>query len=101
MKTFSIKKGFNIEDRLIKNGFTKYDGEEPMWAAKIQKGEYITVTSDLETVNIYETPENMKEKDFIKYLTGNDSDYNKYLAQYCISEGDDTRCNLLYALGIM
>lgn len=101
MKTFSIKKGFNIEDRLIKNGFTKYDGEEPMWAAKIQKGEYITVTSDFETVNIYEVPKSMTEKQFIQYLTGNPTDYNKHLSMYCLADFEDLRCNLLYALGIM
>lgn len=101
MKTFNIQKPFNIEARLKQNGFTFYDGEEPMWAAKIQKGEYITVANDLETVSIYELPDDMKEKDFIKYLVGNEGEYNEHLANYCTGESSgDTRCNLLYALGI-
>lgn len=100
MKTFKIKNGFNIEKRLTDNGFTMYDGEEPMWAAKIQKGEYITVTRDFETVNIYYTPEGMTDKQFVQYLTGNGEDYNKYLAPYCAHDYEDTRCNLLFALGI-
>ena len=100
MKTFKIKKGFELEKRLCENGFTKYDGVEPMYAAKIQKGEYITVTQDFETVNIYYTPNEMTDKQFVQYLTGNPEDYNKYLAMYCRSDFEDTRCNLLFALGI-
>lgn len=100
MKKMSMK--FNsVSEILISRGFEKVVDSfgKKLFVSKLSSHEYIVVSNNSKSVNIYITPETMNDRDFVSYLTGDYDSYNKYLSAYILGECDDPRCRLSYALG--
>lgn len=100
MKKMSMKFS-SVSEILINRGFEKVSdsfGKE-LFVSKLSSHEYIVVSNNSKSVNIYITPETMNDRDFVSYLTGDYDNYNKYLSAYILGECDDPRCRLSYALG--
>lgn len=100
MKKMSMK--FNsVSEILISRGFEKVASSygDELFVSKLSRHEYIVVSNNSKSVNIYITPETMNDRDFVSYLTGDYDSYNKYLSAYILGECDDPRCSLSYALG--
>lgn len=100
MKKMSMKFS-SVSEVLINRGFEKVVdsfGNE-LFVSKLSNHEYIVVSNNSKSVNIYITPETMNDRDFVSYLTGDYNSYTKYLSAYILGECDDPRCRLSYALG--
>ena len=105
MKEFKISCGETAESRLLNNGFEKFkfkSSDEVIYIAKLNDGwgvnRYITVTGDMDCVNIFDLPKDITEKDFIEAMTGDNEAMTNYVWDHV--EEDDDKCNILYVLGL-
>lgn len=86
----------SVEKRLLDNGFTLVGEIEPFYVAKFPNGEFITVTTDFETILIYKFPLCVTDEEFINMF---DSYTFRELRELRKYEVRDNRCNIMYALG--
>ena len=105
MKEFKISYRETAESRLLNNGFEKFkfkSSEEVIYIAKLNDGcgvnRYITVTGDMDCVNIFDLPKDITEKDFIEAMAGDNEAMTNYVWDHV--EEDDDKCNILYVLGL-
>ena len=108
MKEFKISCGETAERRLLNNGFEKFkfkSSDEVIYIAKLNDGlgvnRYITVTGNMDCVDIFDLPRDITEKDFIEAMTGDNESLTTYVWDHvCCDEEDESKCSILYVLGL-
>ena len=109
MKEFKISyNNETAESRLLNNGFEKFkfkSSNEVIYIAKLNDGwgvnKYITVTGDMDCVDIFDLPRDITEKDFIDAMTGDNEALTTYVWDHvCCDEEDESKCSILYVLGL-
>lgn len=84
-----------IKEALKARGFTLYDSGEPCYIAKLEKNNYITVSNDFLTTQLWHVGRDITDGEFVKIVTGkDDAAFDKL---YC--ETDIDVVSLAYALG--
>ena len=69
-----FKKNFTpIKEALTARGFTLYDCGEPCYIAKLGKNNYITVSNDFLTTQLWHIDRDITDDEFVKIVTGNDN----------------------------
>lgn len=85
-----------MNEILEKRGFTLYDGFNPCYIAKMSSCVYVIITSDLETVEIWDcTDNNIDDDRFVKIMT----DCEEYEFEELRDNSKVVKRDLAWALG--
>jgi len=61
-----------IKEALNTRGFALYDCGEPCYIAKLEKNNYITVSNDFLTTQLWHIYRDITDDEFVKIVTGDD-----------------------------